>query len=177
MNIQTAIVNLIDSSLGEYVAMGGKGSGNWGHKGRPGKRGGSAPTKGSVPAVISALKSTATNLGDVENFKLKDIVGDRSANLWITPKGEVYQVLWHGDIGITTPPGTFAKMVRTGWGRAGYGDGQAFIDTVNKKHAILVLSRIAQQRRVTTFAWSPGWTDDIPPGGQRIGPTLGDVLA
>ena len=37
------IQRLIDSSLGEYIAMGGKGSGHWRHRGRPGKVGGSAP--------------------------------------------------------------------------------------------------------------------------------------
>ena len=50
MDIQTTVLNLIDRALGDLIAMGGKGSGNWGHKGRPGKRGGSAP-KGSAAAI------------------------------------------------------------------------------------------------------------------------------
>ena len=173
--IAERVVGLIEINLGDFIAMGGPGSGNWRHAGRPGKRGGSAP-RGASGKIISALKSNAASLGPVEDFTLKVIAGDRNANLWITPKGEVYQVSWHGNIGITTPPGTFANKVRTGWGRAGYRAGQAFIDTINKNHAILVLSRIAQQRGVKTFAWTPGWAEDIPKSAQRVGSTLGDVL-
>jgi hypothetical protein len=48
--------NLVESILSEVKAElfeGGSGSGNWGHKGRPGKRGGSLPTKGkSIMAHI-----------------------------------------------------------------------------------------------------------------------------
>lgn len=40
------IINLIESSLGDFRVMGGPGSGNWGHRGRKGKRGGSAPSRG-----------------------------------------------------------------------------------------------------------------------------------
>ena len=47
---------LVESILSEVKAElfeGGSGSGNWGHKGRPGKRGGSLPTKGkSIMAHI-----------------------------------------------------------------------------------------------------------------------------
>ncbi len=35
------VVNLIDLSLGDFREMGGKGSGHWRHRGRPGKVGGS----------------------------------------------------------------------------------------------------------------------------------------
>lgn len=44
MTLGTSIINLIDISLGSYVAMGSPKSGHYGHKGRPGKRGGSAPS-------------------------------------------------------------------------------------------------------------------------------------
>ena len=40
----------IEYTKGEYVTKGGKGSGHWGHKGRPGKRGGSA-ARGAVAPV------------------------------------------------------------------------------------------------------------------------------
>ena len=42
-----AIVKDISADVLSALFEGGPGSGNWGHKGRPGKRGGSLPTKAS----------------------------------------------------------------------------------------------------------------------------------
>jgi hypothetical protein len=41
-----AVVKDISADVLSALFEGGGGSGNWGHKGRPGKRGGSLPTKG-----------------------------------------------------------------------------------------------------------------------------------
>ena len=46
MSDNYAIVKDISSGVLADLFEGGGGSGNWGHKGRPGKRGGSLPTKG-----------------------------------------------------------------------------------------------------------------------------------
>ena len=51
-----AIVKDISAEVIADLFEGGAGSGNWGHKGRPGKRGGSLPTKGSSIAK-SIIKS------------------------------------------------------------------------------------------------------------------------
>lgn len=45
MSNNYAIVKDISSEVLADLFEGGAGSGNWGHKGRPGKRGGSLPTK------------------------------------------------------------------------------------------------------------------------------------
>lgn len=45
MDITQTTIAIIDKSLG-FIAMGGPNSGHWGHAGRKGKRGGSAPGKG-----------------------------------------------------------------------------------------------------------------------------------
>lgn len=45
------IINLIETSLGEFRQMGGPGSGHHGHKGRKGKRGGSARSRAGGVAV------------------------------------------------------------------------------------------------------------------------------
>lgn len=52
------IIDLIDTSLGKYVAMGGPGSGHYRHAGRPGKKGGSAPSKGKAPPTNSSIPSS-----------------------------------------------------------------------------------------------------------------------
>ena len=46
MSENYAIVKDISSGVLADLFEGGAGSGNWGHKGRPGRRGGSLPTKG-----------------------------------------------------------------------------------------------------------------------------------
>jgi hypothetical protein len=46
MSVDYAIVKDISADVLSALFEGGAGSGNWGHKGRPGKRGGSLPTKG-----------------------------------------------------------------------------------------------------------------------------------
>lgn len=48
-----AIVKDISSEVIADLFEGGAGSGNWGHKGRPGRRGGSLPTKAG--SIIKAL--------------------------------------------------------------------------------------------------------------------------
>lgn len=45
MNVETTIA-AIDSQIAYLRTLGGKGSGNWGHSGRPGKVGGSGPSSG-----------------------------------------------------------------------------------------------------------------------------------
>jgi hypothetical protein len=48
-----ALVKDISAQVRAELFEGGPGSGNWGHKGRPGKRGGSLPTKaGSIAKSI-----------------------------------------------------------------------------------------------------------------------------
>ena len=47
MTRKYAIVEQVSVDVITALFEGGAGSGNWGHKGRPGKRGGSLPTKGS----------------------------------------------------------------------------------------------------------------------------------
>lgn len=46
MSERYAIVKDISTDVLTDLFEGGAGSGNWGHKGRPGKKGGSLPTKG-----------------------------------------------------------------------------------------------------------------------------------
>lgn len=46
MSVKYAIVKDISTDVLAGLFEGGAGSGNWGHKGRPGKRGGSLPTRG-----------------------------------------------------------------------------------------------------------------------------------
>lgn len=46
MDIVNRIIEIVDLNLGGFKEMGSRGSGNWGHKGRPGKMGGSAPGGG-----------------------------------------------------------------------------------------------------------------------------------
>jgi hypothetical protein len=46
LSVDYAIVKDISADVLSTLFEGGAGSGNWGHKGRPGKRGGSLPTKG-----------------------------------------------------------------------------------------------------------------------------------
>lgn len=48
-----AIVKDISAEAIAALFEGGPGSGNWGHKGRPGKRGGSLPTKGR--SIVRAI--------------------------------------------------------------------------------------------------------------------------
>jgi len=48
-----AIVKDISAEAIAALFEGGPGSGNWGHKGRPGKRGGSLPTKGG--SIVRAI--------------------------------------------------------------------------------------------------------------------------
>ena len=50
MSERYAIVKDISAEAIAALFEGGPGSGNWGHKGRPGKRGGSLPTKGKTIA-------------------------------------------------------------------------------------------------------------------------------
>ena len=84
MNLQTYI--LIKEITSEVLTMlfeGGPGSGNWGHKGRPGKRGGSLPSqttrlKGSGIAarfsgIEGAIKRVASRYGFEANFSIKAI--------------------------------------------------------------------------------------------------------
>jgi len=56
-DLSAGIVNLIESSLGDFRAMGGPGSGHWGHRGRKGKRGGSAPSRAGRLTPLADLVS------------------------------------------------------------------------------------------------------------------------
>lgn len=61
MSSEYAIVKDISADVLSALFEGGAGSGNWGHKGRPGHRGGSLPTKGrSIARAI--LKSERGSL-------------------------------------------------------------------------------------------------------------------
>jgi len=57
MNLQSyTLIKDISSEVLTMLSEGGPGSGNWGHKGRPGMRGGSLPTKGTS-IMKSLIKS------------------------------------------------------------------------------------------------------------------------
>lgn len=71
MSRDYAIVKDISADVLSVLFEGGSGSGNFGHKGRPGKRGGSLPTKGKSIAR-SILKS------ERGSFRIPKI----SAKLW-----------------------------------------------------------------------------------------------
>ena len=59
----TDIINLVDVSLGDYKEMAmKKGRGHWGHAGRPGKRGGSLPSKGRLGASAKQSEILRTNM-------------------------------------------------------------------------------------------------------------------
>jgi hypothetical protein len=57
------------------IEKGGPGSGNWGHKGRKGKRGGSAPSKGAAPGGFSSNKDAARSFVNEFNSAPRGIGG------------------------------------------------------------------------------------------------------
>jgi hypothetical protein len=66
---------VISKKLGDDVGLGGPGSGHWGHKGRPGQRGGSVPRGGSGPSYQVGITSSldgrpeAQVAGEMGEFK------------------------------------------------------------------------------------------------------------
>lgn len=75
------------------VKLGGPGSGHWGHKGIPGQRGGSLPSRGQIsyvssisPEIVeSEMKGLAS---EVDMFDL----GDSAKSAWLAPSGTLYKV-------------------------------------------------------------------------------------
>lgn len=69
-------------SAEDFFALGGPGSGNWGHSGRPGKRGGSAKTKQVVVQTRSGGRSVASIEADIKKQAAKrQSLSDRIDNL------------------------------------------------------------------------------------------------
>jgi len=71
----------------DFIERGGPGSGNWGHKGRKGKRGGSAPRKGGGVAAQRKQAGKKTYTRQNVTWK-KDRWGDERAEI-DTPKGKI----------------------------------------------------------------------------------------
>jgi len=72
MPVANNIIQLIDN----YIELGGPGSGNWGHRGRKGKRGGSAPSGAYTSAKLLRRFMPQENIKDMgltEDQSLSDV--------------------------------------------------------------------------------------------------------
>ncbi len=61
---------------GEFVRMGGKGSGNWAHRGRPGKVGGSAPRgAAALPKGAKGMFRTFDSRDEAHKYAMENLSG------------------------------------------------------------------------------------------------------
>lgn len=113
-----SIINLIDLSLGDFRGMAKRGRGHWGHKGRPGKRGGSAPSRAGGRIIkqggvwqsaqvgaVYTVPGSAEVPSDLIDKVIKETttttvptVYDADKNIWhIIPKD--MEKTWHAVVG------------------------------------------------------------------------------
>jgi len=82
-------------------SLGGPGSGNFGHAGREGKVGGSAPSLGgAIPSLrdVSPERAESIMSNIAPEISMFDI-GDTARSAWLAPSGTLYKVKWeHEDV-------------------------------------------------------------------------------
>ena len=90
----------IDLDRMKLVLSGGKGSGNFGHAGRPGKRGGSAPGKGEKSTAKKKYGSILDHLREKGGFSYQPVLEAHAANVGfiVSPYAERSKIIPAKDI-------------------------------------------------------------------------------
>lgn len=112
------ILEIIDLNLGGFKEMGSRGSGNWGHRGRKGKRGGSLPGGGKSTSSGSARLEMTEKIS--REAGIKNLQEPLTIHQWIqwlkTHADERISNLGHG-IEFATQTGRLPNWTTKGFDR------------------------------------------------------------
>lgn len=180
--MENYIVALIDLSLSDYIAMGGKGSGHWRHRGRPGKRGGSAPKGMRAPSIAKGRQDrrkgrhayafeskVVTPIGKYNEDKALSALSDMEGGVkeyadtaGIGQATARQRMIWARDAGLLEKTGTGYKLTPLGKsiadkGRADYKD---HIALMTGNQDLLIPGRFIKPKAVGYWLYA-NWPENV----------------